>query len=59
MISGEAALALLDRHVAGRVAAGAQLWTLLVLSGWMEHLYARLPALRSRPLNPTGVVPVG
>ena len=59
MISGKVALALLDRHVAGRAAAGAQTWTLLVLSGWMEHLYARLPALRSRPLNPTGVVRAG
>lgn len=56
MVSEETALALLDRHTRGRVTAGAQLWTLLVLSAWMEHCYARLTTVPSRAPDPAGLL---
>lgn len=47
LLSTDAAVTLLESHVAGHCVAGVQLWTLLVLSGWVEHFYARLPGLRA------------
>ena len=49
MLSESAARAVLDAHLTGRQSSGARLWTLLVLSAWTEHLFARLPSLRARP----------
>jgi asparagine synthase (glutamine-hydrolysing) len=46
-LSTDRALALLDAHAAGRQTAGIQLWTLVTLAGWLQHVYARLPALRT------------
>jgi asparagine synthase (glutamine-hydrolysing) len=46
-LSTDRALALLEAHAAGRVSAGVELWTLLMLAGWLQEVYARLPALRT------------
>jgi asparagine synthase (glutamine-hydrolysing) len=50
-LSADHALALLDAHAAGRQTTGIQLWTLLTLSAWLEHVYARLPALRASAID--------
>jgi asparagine synthase (glutamine-hydrolysing) len=47
LVSADRAVALLDAHAAGRQTAGLQLWTLLTLGAWLEHVFAQLPGLRA------------
>jgi asparagine synthase (glutamine-hydrolysing) len=56
MLLPAAAAAVLEAHAAGRESAGVQLWALLVLGGWIEHFYDRLPALRARSLDPSSLL---
>jgi asparagine synthase (glutamine-hydrolysing) len=56
MLERGAAGAVLDAHVAGREAAGARLWALLVLGAWMEHFFGRLSELRTRAVDPSSLV---
>jgi asparagine synthase (glutamine-hydrolysing) len=59
MLSSSAALGVLERHIAGREPAGVKLWTLLVLSAWMTHCFARLRDLRARPVDAAAFAKAG
>src|SRR6266545_2181203 len=56
MLSLQTTAGVLEAHAAGRESAGVQLWALLMLGGWAEHFYGRLPALRARASGPSSLL---
>jgi len=56
MLSLQTTAGVLEAHAAGRESAGVQLWALLMLGGWAEHFYGRLPVLRARASGPSSLL---